>query len=383
VQAHCEVAQFFVDRLGFAKTVQDSIRQTYERWDGRGMPYGLKGEELTLATRVAQLVQDVESYRRAGRAEEVVSVIRQRANTAYDPHIAEVFCRHAVHLMSGLEDEVSVDTILSAEPGEHRFLTDNEFDAAALVLADFIDLLSPHYACHSRKVASLAAAAAQHYGLPASDVKAVERMGWTHDIGKICVPPGIWGKARPLTTSEWEKVRLHPYYTERILAHSRQLSALGACAALHHEWLDGSGYPRGVSGNALSPTARLLAAANFYSARVEPRPFRQALSPEAAADELRKEIRAGKLDSDAGKAVLSAAGHRVTPVRQDRVAGLSEREIEVLRLIARGLSNRQMAQSLMVAETTVGTHIAHIYDKLNVSTRAAATLFAMQNNLLG
>lgn len=383
VQAHCEVAQFFVDRLGFAVSIRESVRQTYERWDGRGMPYGLKGEELTLATRVTQLVQDVETYRRAGKTEEVVTVIRQRANTAYDPRIAEVFCRHAADLMSGLDDEVSVEAILSAEPGEHAYLTDDEFDAAALVLADFIDLLSPHYACHSRKVASLATTAAQHYGLPVSDVRAIERMGWIHDIGKISVPPGIWRKSRSLTGSEWERVRLHPYYTERILVHSLQLSALGACAALHHERLDGSGYHRGVSANALSPAARLLAAANYYCARVESRPFRGGLSPEEAADELRKEIRAGKLDSDAGKAVLSAAGHRVTPVRQERVAGLSEREIEVLRLIAQGLSNRQMARTLKVAETTIGTHVAHIYDKLNVSTRAGATLFAMQNNLLG
>jgi ATP/maltotriose-dependent transcriptional regulator MalT len=125
-----------------------------------------------------------------------------------------------------------------------------------------------------------------------------------------------------------------------------------------------------------------LVAANFYQAIVEPRPFREAFSPEGAADALRKDIRAGKLDSDAGKAVLSAAGHRVTPVRQERVAGLSEREIEVLRLITQGFSNRQMAKTLSVAETTIGTHVAHIYDKLNVSTRAAATLFAMQNSLL-
>ncbi len=380
ILAHCEVAQFFVDRLGFATTVQDSIRQTYERWDGQGMPHGVKGEDLTLSTRIAQLVQDVESYRRAGRAAEVETVLRQRANTAYDPQLVEIFCRHANHLMSGMEDDVNLKAALNAEPGEHRYLTEDEFDSAALVMADFVDLLSS--ASHSRNVASLAAAAARSYGLPASDVKAVERMGWLHDIGKIGIPPGIWQKERALTNSEWERVRLHPYYTERIFAHSVPLSVLGSCAALHHERLDGSGYHRGVAGGSLSPAARILAAANFYVARTESRPFRPAFSPERAADELRNEIRAGKLDSDAGKAILSASGHHVTPVRQARVAGLSEREIEVLRLVAQGYSNRQMAEALLVAETTVGTHIAHIYDKLHVSTRAAATLFAMQNNLL-
>ena len=382
LQAHCEVAQLFIERLGFDLPIRESIWQTYERWDGRGMPRRLKGEALTLATRITQLAQDIETYRRAGRTDEVVSVVHQRAGSAYDPHIADVFCQNVDHLLVDLDIAGSWESVLACEPGQHHYLSDEEFDNAAQVMADFVDLLSPYFTCHSRDVAALARDAAQQYGLLPSDAQAVERMGWLHDIGKLSVPLGIWDKPRPLTSSEWERVRLHPYYTERILARCESLADLGADAAQHHERLDGSGYYRGVSANALSPRARLLAAANFYHARIEPRSFHEAFTPEAAADELRREVRAGRFDGDAAKAVLSAAGHHVPPMRRESVAGLSEREIEVLGLLARGLSNRQMAHQLGVSENTIGTHVAHIYDKLNVSTRAAATVFAMQHHLL-
>ena len=381
--AHCEVAQLFTERLGFEPSIQELIWQTYERWDGKGMPRHLQGEALTRATRITQLAQDVETYRRAGRGEEVVSVVRQRAGSAYDPQLAEVFCRNADQLLNDLDEAGSWERVLASEPGQREYLSDEAFDGAAQVIADFVDLLAPDYACHSREVASLARAAASHYGLTVSDTKAVERMGWLHDLGKLGVPLGIWDKTRPLTGSEWERVRLHPYYTERILARGESLAMLGTEASLHHERLDGSGYHRGVAANTLSPRARLLAVANFYHARTERRPFREALTPDAAADALRIEVRAGHLDADAAKAILAAAGHPVTPVRRDTVAGLSEREIDVLGLLARGLANKQMAHQLGVSENTIGTHVAHIYDKLNVSTRAAATVFAMQHHLVG
>jgi HD-GYP domain-containing protein (c-di-GMP phosphodiesterase class II) len=203
-----------------------------------------------------------------------------------------------------------------------------------------------------------------------------------HDVGRVGVSNGIWNKSGPLTESEWERVRLHPYYTERIMNRSSALAPLGALAALHHERLDGSGYYRQVAPAQLSPAARILAAADVYQALTEPRPHRAACPPAAAADEVCRMMNAGKLDSDAVNAVLTVAGHRARPVRREWPGGLSEREVEVLRLIARGLSNRQMAASLVISEKTVSHHVQHIYDKIDVSTRAAATLFAMRNNLI-
>jgi len=133
----------------------------------------------------------------------------------------------------------------------------------------------------------------------------------------------------------------------------------------------------------LSPAARILAAADTYSALTEPRPHRAAFAPDQAAEELHREVQVGRLDGEAAGAVLAAAGHRVRPLRHEWPSGLSEREVEVLRLIARGRSNKEMARELVISEKTVGHHIQHIYTKIDVSTRAGATLFAMQHDLLG
>ena len=216
-----------------------------------------------------------------------------------------------------------------------------------------------------------------------TDVTELRRAALLHDVGRVGVSAGIWGKSTPLTEREWEQVRLHPYYTERVLARTPTLQRLAALASTHHERLDGTGYHRGVNAAVLSPAARILAAADAYQAMSEPRPHRASLSPETAADELRGGVRSGKLDGDAVHAVLAVAGHRVPLVRRERPAGLSAREVEVLRLLARGLSNRGIADQLYVAPDTVKHHVQHIYDKTGRATRAGATLFAMEHALLG
>src|SRR5207253_10119851 len=144
---------------------------------------------------------------------------------------------------------------------------------------------------------------------------------------------------------------------------------------------DGSGYPRGLSGPAISPPARILAAADAYQAMREPRPYRPPRTPEEAASELRADVKAGRLDADAVEAVLGAAGHRV-PRRRGGPAGLTAREVEVLILLARGLSNKEIARQLVISPKTAGNHIEHIYAKIDASTRARASLFAMQHGLL-
>jgi DNA-binding CsgD family transcriptional regulator len=204
-----------------------------------------------------------------------------------------------------------------------------------------------------------------------------------HDLGRVGISAGVWTKAGPLTEREWEQVRLHPYYTERILARSPALAPIGALAALHCERLDGSGYHRRLPASLLSPAARLLAAADVYRALLEPRPHRPAHTPAAAAAELGRAAQAGGLESDAVRCVLVAAGQPLKKARPARPAQLTERELDVLRLIARGHSIKQMAQQLTISPKTVDTHIQHIYEKVGVSTRAGATLFAIEHDLLG
>jgi HD-GYP domain-containing protein (c-di-GMP phosphodiesterase class II) len=272
--------------------------------------------------------------------------------------------------------------VLAAEPAPQPVLSDEQLETALQALANFADLKSPYTVNHSSAVAALAAVAARVYGLPESDVCLVRRAGYVHAIGRVGVSAGIWGKPGPLSEAEWERVRLHPYYTQRILAQPTVLAELSALATLHQERLDGSGYHRGLPAAMLPPAGRLLAVATAYQAMREDRPHRAAFSAALAAQELRRQVIAGRLEGEAVKAVLAAAGHQAVKKEPVHVAGLTEREVEILRLLARGLSNREIAQRLIVSPKTVGNHVQNIYGKIGVSTRAAATFFAMQHHLM-
>jgi HD-GYP domain-containing protein (c-di-GMP phosphodiesterase class II) len=218
-------------------------------------------------------------------------------------------------------------------------------------------------------------------GLSDEDVVVLRRAALVHEVGMHGVPASILEKPGPLTSTESERMRMHTYYTERTLARPPALARLGALASLVNERLDGSGYHRGLSGSAIPTTGRILAAACAFQAMTEPRAYRPARTAQEAAGELRAEARSGRLAADAVDAVLDAAGqHR--PKRASGPAGLTPREIEVLTLIARGASNKQVAQSLGITPKTAGTHIERIYSKIGASTRSTATLFAMQNGLL-
>ena len=378
----CEVAQRLALRLGFSEGIQLALGQVFERWDGRGIPGRVKGENIALSMRIVALAQDAIIFHRLEGAEAAVTMARERKATSYDPRMVECFCQQATQLLAGLEQEPSWEAVLSLEPGKRTRLSGEQFDHACRAIADFADIKSPYTLGHSVGVAELAAQAARSLGLPEADSVALRRAGLLHDLGRVAVSAGIWGKLGPLSEKEWEMVRLHPYYTERVLARPAILARLGALAALHHERLDGSGYYRGLPASMLSPAARVLAAADVYHAMTEPRPHRPALSPEIAAEQLRREARAGRLDSEATNSVLAAAGHSVRSTRREFVAGLSGREIEVLRLIARGHSKKQIAGQLIISEKTVDNHIQHIYNKIGVSTRAGATLFATEHDIL-
>jgi HD-GYP domain-containing protein (c-di-GMP phosphodiesterase class II) len=379
---HCEVAQRLAKRLGFGAPLIQALGQLYERWDGKGLPHGLRGEAVSPAVLLVTLAQDVVTYQRLGDLDAAVQMVRERSGGAYDPRHAEHFCAHATALMHGLDGEPSWELVLACEPGECPVLSESQFDSACQALADFADIKSPYMLGHSLSVADLAAAAARVAGLGEAEALALWRAGLLHDLGRVGVSAGIWIKPGPLTEREWEQVRLHPYYTERILARPAAFATISALAALHCERLDGSGYHRRLPASLLSPAARLLAAADVFQALLEPRPHRPARTPDAAATELARAAQAGGLDPDAVRYVLAAAGQSVKPARPARPAQLTERERDVLRLIARGHSIKQMAQQLTISPKTVDSHIQHIYEKLGVSTRAGATLFAVEQNLL-
>lgn len=381
--AQCEVAQLLSLRLGLPASVTDGLGQVFERWDGLGVPHGIKAEDIQMGVQLAQLAQNAEMFWRRGGVEGAVAIVRHRASSAHDPRLVERFSALAAPLLADLDSPSIWEMALAAEPGRPLYLVGPEIDRAATAFADFADLKSPFALGHSRAVATLAADAAQAGGLPDVEVRTVRQAGWVHDIGQAGISAGIWEKPGPLATSEWERVRLHPYYTERALARSQALAGIGRVAGAHHERLDGSGYHRGAAAAQVSAAARILTAADAFQAMSEPRPYRPAYSTDYAAQSLQREVRAGRLDGDAVQAVLRAAGRAKGPSRRVWPASLTAREVEVLRLLARGLSDRQIGERLSVAERTAHHHVEHIYSKLAVSTRAAATLLAMEYDLLG
>jgi HD-GYP domain-containing protein (c-di-GMP phosphodiesterase class II) len=284
-------------------------------------------------------------------------------------------------VLTELDQTPSWEAVITAEPALGREIGGEELDLALEAIGEFAELKSPSIMGHVHAVRELVTEAATSFGLPNADLTELRRVACVYDLGRLGVPNTVWDKPGPLTRSELERVRTHPYLSERMLAFTPALEGLGRIAIQHHERLDGCGYPRGLSGDQIGTTARLLAAADVYQALCEPRAHRPARAAKDAAGELRREVTAGRLDGDAVDSVLRAAGHRVG-LRREWPAGLTTREIEVLRLLARGLSNKQIAAELVISPKTAGSHVEHIYRKIDANNRAQASLFALRYGLM-
>jgi HD-GYP domain-containing protein (c-di-GMP phosphodiesterase class II) len=380
--ANCEAGSRLAERLFLGQAVCRALTQVHERWDGKGIPEGVSGEDLTLAARIGVFAHDVTvHYPRVDRGR-VRQIVMRRSGGEYDPLVADAFLSRSDDLLDAVDADSVWDAVLDVEPRPHPWLPESRLDALAAAFADFVDLKSPYTLGHSSGVAALAEGAARRLRLPDVEVTAIRRAALLHDLGRASVSNAIWDKPKPLTPVDWERVRLHPYYTERVLERSPVLRPLARLAGAHHERLDSSGYHRGDRA-ALQPLlARILAAADAYHAMTEVRPHREPMPASTVSGALSDEASAGRLDRDAVHAVLDTAGqtHRLPRVRWP--SELTDREIDVLRLAVRGVTNQQMADQLFISEDTVKTHVRHIYEKVGCSSRAGLALFAMENGLI-
>jgi HD-GYP domain-containing protein (c-di-GMP phosphodiesterase class II) len=379
VRADCEVAMRMATRFQLDDAVVQSLNQTFERWDGHGMPHGIAHESMTLPARFAAVAFAAAMFYDAAGRDSVIDALHRWSGKVLDPGIVDGFLKRPDELLSSIDGVDAWQSALAIEPEPRRLIPEKRLDEVARGFADFVDLKSLYLHGHSSGVSALAEVAGRASGMPESETTLLRRAGLLHDIGRAAVSTNVWDKAGPLTTTDWEQVRLHSYHTERILSRSLVLAPFAQVAGMHHERLDGSGYHRGAAASAQSRTARILAVADVYQALTEERAHRHALSPDAAARVL--EAQPG-LDRDAVTAVLEAAGQRRKQVRSGWPAGLSDREVEILRLLARSQSMRVISEALFISQSTVHTHVAHIYEKIDVSTRAGAALFAMENGLL-
>jgi HD-GYP domain-containing protein (c-di-GMP phosphodiesterase class II) len=381
ISQHAKLARTLAEQLELPGMVREAVGAAYEQWDGRGWPGVLKADSVPVAARIAQLAEFVEVAHRVGGVAGATALARRRAGRQFDPALAALLCAKPEEILGGLEGTPAWQAVIASEPALAIALSPEQLDSALAAIANFVDLKSPFTLGHSVAVADLAEEAGRKLRLPPEQLLPLRRAGLVHGFGRLGVSNSIWDRPGPLSAGEWERVRMYPYITERMLHQSAALAPLGEIAVQHRERMDGSGYPRGLTGGAISQPARVLGAADAYLSMREPRPHRPAREAEEAAAEMRAEVRGGRLDGAAVDAVLAAAGHRL-PRRREALSGLTAREVEVLVLLARGMSNKQIAERLVITPKTAGNHVEHIYAKIDASSRAAAAMFAVQHGLL-
>lgn len=376
---HCQVTGRLAEQLQFGASVLEPLQHTFARWDGKGVPRGVSGEAIALAARVFTVANYVEVAHHLRGVDGAIEFSRRYAGSVMDPEVVNALATGASEILHGLDDH-SWEAVVAAEPGDRGRLVGAELDAVLEAAGDFADLKSPWFTGHSGRVAELAAAAATQLQLPDEDVIRLRRAAHVHGLGRAGIPNTIWDKPAALTIAERERMQLYAYYTDRILRRG-SVAALADPASSSQERMDGSGYPRGLSGAAITPSSRVLAAADVYDALTSARPHRDAMSGQDAAKGLRGQARDGRLDGEAVDAVLAAAGHSRAR-RPSAPAELTPRELEVLKLIAIGHTTAQVAQMLSITPKTADHHIQHIYGKIGASNRSIATLFAMQRGLI-
>jgi HD-GYP domain-containing protein (c-di-GMP phosphodiesterase class II) len=380
IEHHAAIARTMGEHLQLAPSVLDALGAAYERWDGRGWPGALEGEAVPLASRVAQVAEYVEVANRLGGAAAVRDLAHERRGRQFDPHRCDVLDAEADVILSGLDEIGTWDAVIAAEPTLAVMLWGEPLDEALLALANFIDIKSPYFLGHSRAVADLSAEAARRLDMSESDRRALYRTSLVHDWGRLGISNAIWDKKGTLGAGEWERVRLLPHITDRMLRQSESLAPLAAIAVQHRERLDGSGYPAGLSGSGISRSARILAAADAYQAMREPRPHRGALGADAAASELRAEVRAGRRRCRRCGARRGRPSHPAASRGPGRPHATRGRGPDPRR--ARSLEQGDRRPARHLSQDGRKPRRAHLREDRRLSNRAAASLFAMRHGLL-
>jgi len=382
MRSHCEIAELFARRLGFPTHVQHTLRFQWERWDGRGMAYGLKGASIPQSARILHFAQVLDlTYRFAGPAA-AVQLAQERRGNRFDPEAVDTFLTLARQpdFWPTFEQQLAEEALLADPPATQADQAPgDQIELICEVLAEFVDLKTRETWHHSEIVAEVAQLIGARMGLSPDELTGLRRAAFVHDIGKVAVPIAILSKGESRSNNEWETYRLHPYYTQRILERVRALRDLAQAAASHHEWVDGQGYHRELSSEQIPLHGRILAVANSYARLIQQLPPSEALRQMSTLVDR-------QFDHACYQALLTAVtGKNRLPGMRPRsalVGGLTTREVEVLRLLAQGLNTPQIARTLQISKKTVEHHLRHIYAKIDVTCRTAAVVYAVQHHLV-
>lgn len=375
---HCEVAGDIGVQLGLDEATQYALRHLFESHDGSGAPDGLRAEQVPLSVYLAAIAGDLDIFHRLYGLDQALRLVGQRAGLLYPAELAQIAIAEAARWLDALDGDPALSGPCALDAAFVGRVTSLE------ILAQVIDLKLPWMTGYSQRVAQLADTAALQLGLDADRRHRTYRAALIHGMGRAAVPNLIWSTPGKLGESAWERVRLVPYWTGRAARQIGSLAAEAGLASYVYERADGSGYHREARAGDVPVEGRILAAASTFAALCQGRPWREAMTPDAARRLLTAETQAGRYDADVVRALLAdAPTPRAARSPVAASAGLlSERERDVLRWISRGASNKLAAQKLSISPSTVRTHVENVFRKLECSTRAAATLKATQLGLL-
>src|SRR3954467_14758749 len=284
--AGCEVSRALGTRLGLPAAAVDALDDVYERWDGRGGRGPRGAGAISVVARIVHVAEQAVLARAEGGERAAVAEVLRRAGGHLDPDLPAAFARSADELLAVLDAPDLLAVVLALEPAPVAALGDADLDRLCGALAAVVDLKGRPLLGHSAHVAELADAGAREAGLPDDERRSLRAAALVHDLGRAVVSSDVWDRAGPLGAADLERVRLHPYWTDRVLRRCAGLAPLAEVAAGHHERCDGSGYHRGVGAGELSTAARLPAAAARPAAPTPSRPHRPALDLPAAAARL-------------------------------------------------------------------------------------------------
>jgi HD-GYP domain-containing protein (c-di-GMP phosphodiesterase class II) len=289
MHARCERGAAIATMLGFESETAEAIRALDEHWDGGGQPRGLQGEQIPLLGRILCLAQTVEIFHAAGGVDAAYGVARRRRGGWFDPALVDALGTVAAD--RAFWDSLDASSISAWEPEDHVIAADEaRQDLIAAAFAGVVDAKSPWTYRHSDRVALIVVDLASVTGADLRTTRDLRRAALLHDIGKLAISNRILDKPGPLTRTEFTAVRRHPVITEQILARVPGCQHIVPLAGAHHERLDGSGYPRGLTATQLSSAMRLLALADVYEALTSPRPYRAALSSRTALAVIRSDV---------------------------------------------------------------------------------------------
>jgi HD-GYP domain-containing protein (c-di-GMP phosphodiesterase class II) len=264
-ETRCTRGAAIATQLGFGPGVATAVASIDEHWDGHGQPRGLAGREIPMLSRIMGLAQTLETFAALEGATLAVAEAKRRRGTWFDPALVVAI----EHLEAEIDQLCQFDeqdlhvAVLAAEPGDATLLAGPAtLDRIARAFAAVIDGKSPYTAKHSVRVARISDLIATELSYSAHDLADLRRAALLHDLGKLSVSNTILDKPGLLSSQEWDAVRLHPYYTQRILSRIPGLGSLAFVASSHHERLDGRGYFRGLRAGQLPLSARILAVAD-------------------------------------------------------------------------------------------------------------------------